>query len=251
MAAEIKIIGINGIPEIKTGMNLSELILQAARAQGSPIQERDILMVTQKIVSKAEGQLVDLSTVTPSHLAKEWAQTYDKDPRVIEVAFQESRRLSRMDKGVLVTETHHGFHCVNAGVDVSNVPGSEMVALLPRDPDGSAKKIRQDIHQATGFEVAVVITDTWGRPWRYGVTNVAIGASGIVPLEDYRGTTDVFGYELHGTAVAVVDELAAASELVMGKVDMVPVALVRGYPYVFSLGNVKDLLRESDNDLFR
>ncbi len=251
MVTEIRVIGIGGLPEVTPGMDLADLILQAARTQGTPVQERDILVVTQKVVSKAEGQLIDLSTVTPSTLAEQWAQDYDRDPRLIEVALRESRRISRMDRGVLVTETHHGLYCINDGVDASNIPGSEMVSLLPKDPDASAERIREAVRQAAGLEVAVIITDTWGRPWRDGVTNVAIGASGIAPLQDYRGTNDVFGYELHATAVAVVDELAAASELVMGKVDMVPVAMVRGYRYSPSQGKVRDLLRGPDNDLFR
>ena len=249
--AEIRIIGIEGLPEITPGIDLVGLILQASRSQGTPLQEGDILIVTQKVVSKTEGQLVELSTVTPSPLAEQWSRDYSRDPRLIEVALLESRRISKMDRGVLVTETHHGFYCINAGVDASNVPGTGTVSLLPKDPDASAERMRQAIDQATGLHVAVIITDTWGRPWRHGVTNVAIGAAGMAVLRDYRGTTDSYGYELHATVVAVVDELASASELVMGKVDMVPAAIVRGYRYSPYQGKVSDLIRAPDQDIFR
>lgn len=251
MATEIRVIGVGGLPEIAPGADLAQLILRAAREQGTPVQEKDILVVTQKVVSKAEGQLVDLSTVSPSHLAEQWGREYQRDPRLIEVAFRESRRISRMDRGVLLTETHHGFYCINAGVDASNVPGGDIVSLLPKDPDASAEKIRETTRLATGHQVAVIITDTWGRPWRDGVINVAIGSSGIAPLLDYRGTKDVFGYELHATVIAVVDELAAAAELVMGKVDKVPVAIIRGYHYTSSQGKTRDLVRPPEQDLFR
>jgi len=248
---EIRVIGIEGLPEIRPGMDLVSLILEAARTQGTPLQERDILVVTQKVVSKAEGQLVDLSTVTPSPLAEQWARDHGRDPRIIEVALRESRRISRMDRGVLLTETRHGFYCINAGVDASNIPGTETVSLLPRDPDASAERIREAVGQATGLQVAVIISDSWGRPWREGATNVAIGAAGIAALLDYRGSPDVYGYELRASAMAVVDELASAAELVMGKVDMIPVAVVRGYRYLPAQGRVRDLVREPGQDLFR
>ncbi|MFC1935957.1 coenzyme F420-0:L-glutamate ligase [Chloroflexota bacterium] len=248
---EIRVIGIEGLPEVRPGMDLVSLILQTAQIQGTPLQEGDILVVTQKVVSKAEGQLVDLSTITPSPLAEQWARDHERDPRLIEVALRESRRISRMDRGVLLTETHHGFHCINAGVDASNLPGTETVSLLPRDPDASAERILEAVRRATGLQVAVIITDSWGRPWREGATNVAIGAAGITPLRDYRGTHDVYGHELQATAMAVVDELASAAELVMGKSDMVPAAIVRGYRYSPAQGRVRDLLREPERDLFR
>ena len=248
---EIRVIAVEGLPEFTPGMDLVSPILQAAQAQGTPIQERDILVVTQKVVSKVEGQLVDLSTITPSHLAEQWAKEYGRDPHLIEVALRESGRISRMDRGVLVTETRHGFYCVNAGVDASNVPGDGVVSLLPVDPDASAERVREAVRQATGLQVAVIVTDTWGRPWREGVTNMAIGAAGMAVLRDYRGTTDPYGYNLSASVIAVVDELAAAAELVMGKVDMVPVVIVRGYQYESSLGSVKDLARPPEQDLFR
>ena len=251
MPKEIRVIAIEGLPEFKPGIDLAPLVLQAAQAQGTPLEEGDIVVVTQKVVSKMEGNLVDLSTVTPSPLAELWAKTYNRDPRVIEVALGESRRISRMANGVLITETKHGFYCVNAGVDASNVAGA-MVALLPKDPDASADRIREDIHRAAGLRVAVVITDTWGRPWRDGVLNVAIGSSGIPVLLDYRGLKDPYGYELSATVIAVVDELAAAAELVMGKLDKVPVAIVKGYKYTPSdTAKVHDMIRPPEMDLYR
>ncbi|MBI4339094.1 MAG: coenzyme F420-0:L-glutamate ligase [Chloroflexi bacterium] len=232
-------------------MDLTGLILGAADAQGTPLQQGDILVVTQKVVSKAEGQLVDLSTITPSALALTWAKEYNRDPRLIEVAMREARRISRMDNGVMLVETHHGFYCINAGVDASNIPGNGVVALLPRDADASSARIREEIRRARGIEVAVIITDSWGRPWREGLMNIAIGAAGMAPLKDYRGTTDTYGHELHASALAVVDEIASAAELVMGKVDMVPVAIVRGYQYTPAEGKVKDILRDPQRDMFR
>jgi len=249
--AEVRIIGIEGLPEVKPGMDLTRLILLAAQAQGTPLQQDDVLVVTQKVVSKAEGQLVDLTTVTPSAFAAQWAKQYGRDPRLVEVALREAKRISRMDNGVLLVETHHGFYCINAGVDASNIPGNGTVALLPRDADASAARIREEVRQATGLRVAVIITDTWGRPWREGLMNVAIGSAGIAVLKDYRGTTDTYGHELHASAIAVVDEIASAAELVMGKVDMVPVAVLRGYQYAPADGKVRDLIRDPSRDMFR
>ncbi len=248
---EIRVIGIQGLPEVRPNMDLVSMIVQAAQTQGTPLQENDILVITHKVISKAEGQLVDLSTITPSPLAEQWARDQERDPRLIEVALRESRRISRMDRGVLLTETHHGFYCINAGVDASNIPGDGTVSLLPKDPDASAERIREAVGRIAGLCVAVIITDSWGRPWREGVTNVAIGAAGIAPIRDYRGTSDVYGRELRASAMAVVDELASAAELVMGKVDMVPVAIIRGYDYTPAKGSVRDLIREPEQDIFR
>lgn len=248
---ELRIFGIEGLPEVSPGMELVPLILEAAERQQMSLQDGDILVVTQKVVSKAEGRLVDLRTVNPSPLARQWANDYNRDPRVIEVALRQAKRVSRMDRGVLIVETHQGFYCINAGVDASNVPGSGVVTLLPENPDASAAAIREGVRQARGIRIAVVITDTWGRPWREGVTNVAIGIAGISALKDYRGMTDVHGHELVATALAVVDEIAAAAELVMGKVDKVPAAVVRGYPYTPSDGKVRDLIRDPERDIFR
>ena len=251
MVPQFTVIGITGIPEITPGMELGEMILAAAAKQNTPVEGNDILVVTQKIVSKAEGKLVDLATITPSSLAEKWAAENDKDPRMVEVALRDSRRISRMDRGVLVTETYHGFYCINAGVDASNVPGDNMVCLLPENPDASAKSIQGAVQKQTGLQVAVIITDTWGRPWREGLTNIAIGVAGIHCLQDYRETLDVNGRELHATAIAVVDELASAAELVMGKVDQIPVAIIRGYQYSSGPGTISELFRAPERDIFR
>jgi len=248
---ELRIFGIAGLPEVTPGSDLARSIVDLAQAQGTPLQQDDIVVVTQKIVSKAEGRLVELATILPSTLALQWSKQYDRDPRLIEIALQQARRVSRMDRGVLIVETHQGFYCINAGVDASNIPGDGVVALLPEDADVSARKIRDQIRNAIGHQVAVIITDSWGRPWREGLTNVAIGIAGISAVKDYRGTADSYGRELHASAIAIVDEIASAAELVMGKVDMVPVAVVRGYSYTPSDGSIQDLIRDPERDMFR
>jgi len=247
----IQLIGVTGMGEIIKGSKLSEIIRNAASMQGTPIMERDILVVTQKIVSKAEGSVVDLSTIHPSDFAKSFAMKWGKDPRHVEVILKESRRVVRMEKGVLITETHHGFICANAGVDASNVPGSDNVCLLPKMPDASAKSIRDEIYNAIGLTVAVVISDTFGRPWREGTTNVAIGIAGINPIKDYRGVEDSYGYELKSSVAATGDEIAASAELVSNKTDHIPVSIIRGLPYDDSEGSISLLIRDPSKDLFR
>jgi coenzyme F420-0:L-glutamate ligase / coenzyme F420-1:gamma-L-glutamate ligase len=202
-------------------------------------------------MSKAEGRLVDLNTVEPSALAKEYAARWGKDPRQIEVVFRESRRVVRMDRGVVISETRHGFVCANAGVDASNVPGEDTVCLLPVDPDRSAARLREALRRRLGVEVAVVVSDSFGRAWRFGITDVAIGVSGMDPLADYRGQNDPHGYPMEASVLAVADELAAAAELVMGKTDGVPVAIVRGYAYGRDAGTGQDLLMPPERDMFR
>src|SRR5215467_2808036 len=184
---ELRIIGLPGIPIVMPGMDLAALIQQAAAAAPFTLQAGDILVVTQKVVSKAEGHLVHLQDVTPSTLAKNFAQQWDKDPRHVEVVLQQSRRIVKMERGVLITETHHGFICANAGVDQSNIEGEEVVAVLPPDPDASARALRQGLRERLGFDVAVIISDTFGRPWRNGLVNIAIGLSGIEAIKDYTG----------------------------------------------------------------
>jgi coenzyme F420-0:L-glutamate ligase/coenzyme F420-1:gamma-L-glutamate ligase len=215
------------------------------------LRSGDVLVVTHKIVSKAEGRLVDLRTVEPSALAKGYATRYGKDPRQIEVVFRESRRIVRMDRGIVISETHHGFVCANAGVDASNVPAGDTVCLLPVDPDASASKLRAALAGRLGFEVAVVVSDSFGRAWRHGITDVAIGVAGMDPIADYRGQMDPHGYPMEASVLAVADELAAAAELVMGKTDGIPLAVVRGYPYTPALGTGKDLLMPPERDMFR
>jgi coenzyme F420-0:L-glutamate ligase / coenzyme F420-1:gamma-L-glutamate ligase len=248
---ELHIIGLPGIPIVTPGMDLAALIQQAATAASLPLQAGDILVVTQKVVSKAEGHLIVLQDITPSPLAESFARQWGKDPRHVEVVLQQSRRIVKMDRGVLITETHHGFICANAGVDQSNIEGEEVVAVLPPDPDASARAIRQALRERLGFDVAVIISDTFGRPWRHGLVNIAIGLSGIEAIKDYTGQLDAQGYELRVTALAIADELAAAAELVMNKLDNVPVAVIRGYAYPRGEGSLAQLIRAAERDLFR
>jgi coenzyme F420-0:L-glutamate ligase / coenzyme F420-1:gamma-L-glutamate ligase len=251
MQGELRVIPLQGIGEVHPGDSVSGLILAALADQTIRVIDGDILVVTQKIVSKAEGQLVDPTTVEASHIAHMAAAQGPKDAQYYEVVLREAKRVIRMDRGVLVTETHHGFICANSGVDESNVDGGRMVTLLPRDPDGSAAQIRSEIEQRTGSKVAVIISDTFGRAWREGQVNFAIGVAGIAALTDYAGVHDPHGYELRVSKIAIADELAAAGELVMGKIDGVPVAIIRGYEYPASDDGYRPLLRAPEKDLFR
>ncbi|GBC74699.1 Coenzyme F420:L-glutamate ligase [archaeon HR06] len=247
---EIRIIGIRVEEDIKIGEDLGELILRSLKKQKVNLLNKDILVITQKIVSKAEGNIVDLKSVKASEFAKNLAKLLDKDERIIEIILRESKRIVKMDKGIIICETKHGFICANAGVDQSNV-GKDKVSLLPRDPDLSARRIRDRIRELTGKDVAVIISDTFGRPWREGQVNFAIGIAGMDPLLDYRGKLDNYGYELKATVIAVADELASSAELVMGKLNNVPIALIRGYNYRKKEGNIKRLIRKAEKDLFR
>lgn len=248
---EVTIFGITGVGEIKPGDDLATLLVSAASTQGTPLAPRDILVITQKAVSKAEGRVLDLASIEPSPFARHVAAEYDKDPRLIEVVLRESKRIVRMDRGVMITETHRGFVCANAGVDKSNVPGAEVVTILPADPDASARRLRTAIRHLTHLDIAVIISDTFGRPWREGVVNFAIGVAGLNPLVDYRGTSDPHGNLLKVTQVAVADEIACAAELVTGKVDGIPAAIVRGYPYRAMIGGSELLKRNPARDMFR
>jgi coenzyme F420-0:L-glutamate ligase / coenzyme F420-1:gamma-L-glutamate ligase len=251
MTAEVRIIGLHGLPNVTPGIDLAQIILEAAQAQGLTLTGGDILVVTQKIVSKAEGQLVDLHTVTPSPFALQVAKVQEKDPQIVEVVLRETRRMVKMAQRTIISETHHGFVCAHAGVDESNVAGEGTVALLPVDADASARRLRQGIRERTGVDLPVIISDTFGRPWREGLVNVAIGTAGMEPLKDYRGLPDTEGRILKVTTLAVADELASAAELVMGKLDRVPVAVIRGYPYAPGEGDSKRLLRAPEKDMFR
>ncbi len=258
MSTELRIIPVRGIGEIPPGSDLGVIIYEALHNQHLELQSGDVLVVTQKIVSKAEERIVNLNEVQPSEFARIAAQQSKKDPRHIEVVLRESKRIVRMDHGVLVSETKHGFICANAGVDESNVNGEHQLTLLPNDPDGSAQVLRTRLQQlacegktSTTFDIAVIISDTWGRPWRNGQVNMAIGIAGMEAITDYRGQHDPYGYELQASAIAVVDELAAAAELVMGKIDRIPVALIRGYSYIPARGDTGSLLRDSATDMFR
>jgi coenzyme F420-0:L-glutamate ligase / coenzyme F420-1:gamma-L-glutamate ligase len=245
-----EVIGIAGIPEVRPGDDLAALILGAAARQGSPLARGDLLVVGQKIVSKAEGRLLRLSEVAPSEIAQAMAAGLGRDPRLVEVILRESRRVVRMDRGVLVMETRHGWVCANAGVDQSNVD-VDTVALLPEDPDRSARELREIIRTRERIDVAIIIADTFGRPWREGLTNVAIGLSGFAPLRSYLGELDSAGRPLQATIIALADELAGAAEPVMGKLDRIPVAIVRGLALAAGEEGSKSLLRDPSRDLFR
>ena len=251
----LEVIGITGIPEIAGGENLGSLIADAARNQDTPLQNGDVLVVTQKIVSKAEYRLFDLNDIEPSPLAVNFAHETQKDARLVELVLRESRSVVRMDseRGIIISETRHGFVCANAGIDNSNVPGDEIVCLLPEDSDRSARAIRDEIRLATdGVDVAIVISDTFGRAWRDGHANIAIGVAGMNPVKDYRGTPDVNGMVLKVTTIAAADELAAAAELVTAKAIQVPVALIRGYDYEpMENACIAPLIRERSKDMFR
>jgi coenzyme F420-0:L-glutamate ligase/coenzyme F420-1:gamma-L-glutamate ligase len=242
--------GLPGIPEVRGGDDLPSLIVAAGQAAGG-LENRDVLVVTQKVVSKAEGRVVDLATVTPGAFAEQVARQWDKDARQVEVVLGESARIVRMGHGVMICETRHGFICANAGVDASNVEKTGTVCLLPVDSDASARRIRDRVRDALDVDVAVIISDSFGRPWREGIVNFAIGCAGMLPLVDYTGQLDPAGYELRVTAMAVVDEIAAAAELVHGKLARMPVAVVRGAGYTTGHGSVRDIIRDAEKDLFR
>jgi len=245
-----EVIGIEGIPEVRPGDDIARLLVEATARQSTPFAGGDLLVVGQKIVSKAEGRIVRLADVTPSPVALAMAAGLGRDPRLVEIILRESRRVVRMDQGVLITETHHGWVCANAGVDQSNVD-IDCVALLPEDPDGAARALRDRIRTLTGADVCVIVADTFGRPWREGLTNVAIGVAGLAPLRSYLGERDPAGRPLQATILAVADELAAAAEPVMGKLDRIPAAIVRGAPLMPSEEGSKPLLRDPARDLFR
>ncbi len=255
MTTELRILPITGIGEIAPGTDLSDLIYNALWQQQVSLQQGDVLVVTQKIISKAEGRLVNLDEVQPSEFARIAAQQGKKDAQHVEVVLRESKRIVRMDHGVLISETHHGFICANAGVDESNINGQRQLALLPLDSNRSARELRARLQTLSGegesFDIAIIISDTWGRPWRTGQVNMAIGVAGMESVVDYRGQIDPYGYELQASAIAVADELAAAAELVMGKIDRIPVALIRGYTYISAEGDASSLLRDSASDMFR
>ena len=248
----LSIIPVEGVPDIKKGDDVGKLIVDRVNGQGDKFQSGDIAVVSQKVVSKAEGRTLSLSSITPSEFAKRIAKETGKDPRQVEVVLRESKKIIRMRGGHLITETTHGFICANSGVDQSNVGRKrDSVTLLPRDSDASADRIRKTIHHITGTDVPVIITDTFGRAWRVGQVNFAIGVSGLNPIHDYRGTKDMYRKTLQVTEIAIADELASAAELVMNKADKVPAAIIRGYKAPKGRGRVKDLLRPEEFDLFR
>lgn len=246
----IRVLPLEGLPEIRPGDNLSRIIREAAMAQHLRVAAGDVFVVAQKIVSKAEGRMVRLDSVEPSERAARWAAEYDKDPRLIELVLREASRIVRMDRGVIIAETRHGFICANAGVDNSNTPEGT-ASLLPEDPDRSARALQSALAKLFRVHVGVIISDTFGRPWREGLVNVALGVAGIAPLIDYRGRRDAGGKILQATIIAIADELASAAELVMGKADGVPVALIQSLAGAKRTGSGRDLIRPAERDLFR
>jgi coenzyme F420-0:L-glutamate ligase / coenzyme F420-1:gamma-L-glutamate ligase len=248
--ADLRLIPLRALPEVTRGTNLSALAVRAAAHQGAEFERGDVLVLAQKIVSKAEGRTVNLSSIEPSKLALEWAPRLGQDPRLTEVVLRESRRVIRMTERALIVETRHGFVCANAGVDRSNVPGAR-VTCLPVDPDASARRIAASLRRRIGIAVPVIISDTFGRPWRLGLVNVAIGASGLRVLEDLRGTRDAHGHPLRATILAVADELAAAAGLLMGKNEAVPAVIIRGFRFRAARETAQRLLRPPAEDMFR
>jgi coenzyme F420-0:L-glutamate ligase / coenzyme F420-1:gamma-L-glutamate ligase len=250
MISEIRIIAMKGIPEIVEGDDLASLICAAARTTRLRIADRDIFVVAQKVVSKAEGRVVSLDSIEPSPTAKEWAEAHDKDARMVEVVMGETKRVVRMERGVMICETRHGFVCANAGVDRSNAAEGTVI-LLPEDPDLSAHNIQVALERAFGVRLAVIVSDTFGRPWREGLVNVALGVAGMSPLIDYRGQLDSHGQELRVTVIAVADEVASAAELMMGKRSRTPVVIIRGFDWQARSASGRELIRPAEQDLFR
>ena len=247
----LKLIALDGIGEITAGDDLPAIIADAASANGTELTDDDVVVVTQKIVSKAEGRLVDLATVEPCDFARDWADRWDRDARQVEVVLRESASIVRMAPGgLIISRTRHGLVCANAGVDVSNVGAGEVAALLPEDPDASARGIRDGLRARTGRNPAVIISDSFGRPWRNGIVNVAIGSAGIESLLDLRGEPDVAGRPMRATIIAVGDQLASAADLAGGKVSQRPVVVVRGYDWRPSEAGASVLVMGPERDLF-
>ena len=249
--ARLEVFGVEGLPEIVAGDDLAAQIVAAADANGAPLADRDVVVVTSKIVSKAEGCSVELDAVEPSTFARSWAERWEKDPRVVEVVLRESKRIIRQIGPVLITETHHGFCCANSGVDQSSSGAHGRVLVLPEDSDASARRFRQRFAEL-GVDVAVVISDTFGRPWREGQTDIAIGIAGMRPLHSYIGQHDPHGHEFRVQEICVADELTAAAELVKGNTSRVPVAVIRGHQWATDDdATMAPVLRDAERDLFR
>jgi coenzyme F420-0:L-glutamate ligase / coenzyme F420-1:gamma-L-glutamate ligase len=240
---ELRVIPVRGLPEVREGDDVAALIAAAAA-----LEEDDVVVVAHKVVSKAEGRVVRLAEVEPTARARDLAA--DEDPRRLEVILSESARIVRTRAPLVIAETQHGFVCASAGVDASNAPDADMLVLLPEDPDASANRLRDHLRELTGADVAVIVSDSFGRAWRQGTTDVAIGCAGLQPLLDLQGERDATGYELHATMIAVADELAGAAELVRGKLNRIPVALVRGFE-PRGEGTARELVIPPERDLFR
>lgn len=249
--AGLSIFGIQGLPEITPGTDLAASIFEAGQASGTPLESGDILVITSKIVSKAEGRIVKLEEVQVSPFARQYAERTEKDPAIVELVLQESRRVVRQVGPIMITETRHGFICANAGIDQSSSGGHGLAVLLPVDPDASCAKVRAALKQR-GLDVAVIISDTFGRPWREAQTDIAIGIAGMQPVTSYIGQVDPHGHEFRVQALCVADELAGAAELVKGNLSRVPVAVIRGYAWERNDdASMRSIIRDSERDLFR
>jgi coenzyme F420-0:L-glutamate ligase/coenzyme F420-1:gamma-L-glutamate ligase len=251
---ELRALPIEGLPEIGEGTALGQVIVEGLRERGTPLQDGDVLLISQKIVSKAEGRVRRLSAVTPSTEAERLAGALGKEPALIELILSESRAVLRAERGVLITETRHGFVCANAGIDRSNLPEPGTAALLPEDPDASARRIREEIQSATEATIGVIVSDSFGRAWRLGQAEAAIGCAGIAPLDDWRGRRDANGTELAATQIAVADEIAAAGDLTRDKANRVPAVVVRGVGRFVTDDDgpgAAALRRPAEDDLFR
>ena len=248
MTAEVRIVGLQGIPELREGDDLAAHLVDAAAEHGG-LREGDVVVVAQKAVSKVEGRIVALDAVEPSERARALAGP-DGDPRHLEVILQESSRIVRSRPPLVIAQTRHGYVCASAGVDASNAPGAGMLVLLPVDPDASADRLRERLLELAGVTVGVIISDSFGRPWRQGTVDVALGIAGVAALRDLRGSRDAAGYELRTTQIAVADEIASAAELVLGKTDGVPAAIARGLDARGDSSGA-DLLMPAERDLFR
>tara|TARA_Y100001970_G_scaffold253095_1_gene327503 strand:- start:5567 stop:6322 length:756 start_codon:yes stop_codon:yes gene_type:complete len=251
MQNEIRILGIPNFPIIEVDNDLPQIIIDKIQEAEIILENDDIVVVTQRICSIAEGQIRKLNTYTPSDFAIEWAQKYEKDARLVEAVLQEAKTIIRQENGILITETQHGFICANSGIDNSNVQGDENICLLPKDPDLSCKEIKDRIKKQLDKNVSVIMTDTFGRPWRIGQTNIAIGVAGINPLQNYVGEKDIFNRTLQHTMICIADEIASSAELIMGKTNKTPVVIVKGYKYDKKNDSINNIIREKDSDLFR
>ena len=251
MQNEIKILGIPNFPIIEVKDDLPQIIIDKIQEAEIILEDDDVVVVTQRICSIAEGQIKKLSDYLPSEFAIEWATKYDKDARLVEAVLQEAKNIIRQENGILITETKHGFICANSGIDNSNVQGDDNICLLPKNPDLSCKNIQDRIKKQLRKNISVIMTDTFGRPWRIGQTNIAIGVAGINPLQSYVGVKDIFNRTLEHTMICIADEIASAAELIMGKTNKTPVAIVKGYKYDKKNDSINNIIREKDLDLFR
>ena len=248
---EISAIPIEGVGEIRPGDDIPTLLLLAVKRQRRKLAPGDILVITHKIISKSEGQIVPLASVRPTSNAKRWAQKFHLDPRITQIAWSEGSRIVKQGHGVTITETVHGFVCANSGVDASNVDGGHSVVLLPRDPDHSAQRLYREIKNKMGFPVPVIVSDSFGRAWREGLTEVAIGLAGMRAFRDSRGARDPYGYKLKVTLEAIADELAGMAGLACGKLSRIPACIIRGYAFQPGRGRGRDLVRAAERDMFR